>query len=336
MLKQDTDFFAYEDNFKKKEGISSICVYENRADDSLVTIGIPTYKRASTLKESIDSAITQCCNFNYDIIVVDNNPERNDETEILMKDYASNLHISYYKNTQNLGMGGNWNRIAELSKTTWVVFLHDDDLLAPSFLADMIKVATQYQADVVNSAFKLWYEKKGNKPELVFKKKAYQIIRSTLEANFFTNRAGMPTGILCKREVYIKEGGVKDDYYPSIDWIYSSRLSSKYRFLLYEKELTIYRYSLNAMRKKETLEAYLPVNYLFTHYVGNILRYPRRFVNVFARLLTRFTVAQIGKEKYSLYGREFKPISLVERYLYLLIIYIASIYFNRKNLLGTI
>ena len=332
-LSQNTDFFAYEDNFKKKESIQSICIYNNRAVDSLVTIGIPTYRRAATLKDSIESAIAQVCDFHYEIIIVDNNPERNDETEVLMNEYKSHPHVSYYKNALNLGMGGNWNRIVELSRTPWVAFLHDDDMIAPSFLKDMINVAKEYNADVVNSGFLFWFENKEEKPQFEFNKTRYPVIRSTLGANFFSNRAGMPTGILCKREVYINEGGVNDAYYPSIDWVFSSNLSEKCTFLLYEKKLTIYRYSMNAMRKKETLEAYIPVNYFFTLYVGNRLDYPKWFVNVYSKMETRFFVSKLGGKRYNLNGMAFKPASFLGKSFYLLIVMIARRYFDRKDLI---
>ena len=95
----------------------------------LVSIVIPTYKRVSTLRETLDSAIRQTGNHNYEILVVDNNPERGDETELLMAEYVSVKNLLYFKNTANIGMAGNWSRCSELAHGEWVVLIHDDDLL---------------------------------------------------------------------------------------------------------------------------------------------------------------------------------------------------------------
>lgn len=38
------------------------------------------------IKDALISALTQKCDITYEVIVVDNNPERNDETEELLKE----------------------------------------------------------------------------------------------------------------------------------------------------------------------------------------------------------------------------------------------------------
>ena len=65
-------------------------------------------------------------------MVVDNNPERECETEQLLREYKAIPNLFYYKNTENVGMTGNWNKLFELSQTNFVVMLHDDDLINPS------------------------------------------------------------------------------------------------------------------------------------------------------------------------------------------------------------
>jgi len=150
MIDQHTDFFEYVDNFAKTAHIPSIPIFESNLDYIPdITIAIPTYKRADLLKEAIDSAINQIDYTNYDIIVVDNNPERGCETEKLMMTYSNNPMISYYKNADNLGMVGNWNRLFTLAKGKYVVMLHDDDLLLPTFLSECVKLAKRLNADLI-------------------------------------------------------------------------------------------------------------------------------------------------------------------------------------------
>jgi len=336
MVDQNTDFFAYVDNFAKQSTIDSICVFDNFKKESFVTIGIPTYKRALALREAIESALNQICDFSYKILVLDNNPERADETELLMNEYAGKPVVSYYKNAKNLGMAGNWNRLVSLSNSEWVVLLHDDDLIAPCFLTDMLNVAKRYNADAVNSAFKFWHESEEPCPVFDNDNKCYNVIQSSLGANFFYNRAGMPSGILWRRSVYIEEGGVNEDYYPALDWVFNSLLSYKHRFLLYQKELTIYRYAMNTYLKKETIEAYLPIDYSFRQYVGRLLNYPQWFVNMYSKMQTSIGISRLSVKSFRMYGKNIKPLNVLSSFIYKVITKGFSFFYDRINSIGAV
>lgn len=94
------------------------------------------------LEEALLSAINQnSVNFDYEIIVVDNEPYKNGGTETsnLMEKYKDIPNFIYYRNEENLGMFGNWNRCIELARGEWVTLLHDDDLLIPNYLKMFIK-----------------------------------------------------------------------------------------------------------------------------------------------------------------------------------------------------
>ena len=130
MFDVNYDFFLIENNFKEIEGVKSEKIQGDISSKlPLVSIVIPTYKRVSTLRETLDSVIRQTGNHNYEILVVDNNPERGDETELMMAEYVSVKNLLYFKNTENIGMAGNWSRCSELANGEWVVLIHDDDLL---------------------------------------------------------------------------------------------------------------------------------------------------------------------------------------------------------------
>ena len=79
------DIFKIRDNFEEISRVETTLIYSTNSSskEMMVTRAIPTYKRASTLKETLDSALHQVCEHDYRIIVVDNDPERNDETEEL-------------------------------------------------------------------------------------------------------------------------------------------------------------------------------------------------------------------------------------------------------------
>ena len=138
MFDVNYDFFLIENNFKEIEEVKSEKIQGDTSSKlPLVSIVIPTYKRVSTLRETLDSAIRQTGNHNYEILVVDNNPERGDETELLMAEYVSVKNLLYFKNTANIGMAGNWSRCSELAHGEWVVLIHDDDLLVNNYLDEI-------------------------------------------------------------------------------------------------------------------------------------------------------------------------------------------------------
>lgn len=102
--------------------------------NNLLTIAIPTYKRPKYLRQAIDSAVNQIASgVDYNIIVVNNDPET-DMTEVQKAYEDAPVDIRFYTNERNLGMLGNVNRCVELAEGKWIAFLHDDDLLLPSYL----------------------------------------------------------------------------------------------------------------------------------------------------------------------------------------------------------
>lgn len=104
MFDVNYDFFLIENNFKEIEEVKSEKIQGDTSSKlPLVSIVIPTYKRVSTLRETLDSAIRQTGNHNYEILVVDNNPERGDETELLMAEYVSVKNCCILKILRTLG-----------------------------------------------------------------------------------------------------------------------------------------------------------------------------------------------------------------------------------------
>lgn len=333
------DYFEYVDNFKKNDNISSVEIFNNSSETSPeVTIGIPTYKRINTLKHALDSALSQVYSGSYEILVLDNNPERYDETEEFMtKNYGKISRVKYYKNATNLGMAGNWNRIFYLARTRWVSLLHDDDIIAPSFIEDMLNVAKKYNANIVNSEFVRWREDKTARPIFDFKKEKYPVIKSTLSSNHFYHMAGMPSGILYERSVYIKEGGVNSDYFPSLDYVFNSKLSYKYNFLVYLKPLTIYRLSINESSNKKTIRTYICQDYFFRQYIGSLVKHPSFYTKYVSMLYCRHRLNQLQEKSISIpeiSNHKLRCLNFVEKILLGLCLKLNIAYYRMVNRVG--
>jgi glycosyltransferase involved in cell wall biosynthesis len=136
MKNKYTDIFLLNDNFSKCDHVKTITLYENNTDRDIlpeVTIAIPTFKRHDLLKIALESALNQTGVDNFEVIVVDNDPTRGCETELLMMDYIGNK-VSYFKNEENIGMVGNWNRCISLARSKYITILNDDDWLEHEYL----------------------------------------------------------------------------------------------------------------------------------------------------------------------------------------------------------
>jgi glycosyltransferase involved in cell wall biosynthesis len=251
MVDQNTDFFKIVDNFAKTAHIPSIPIIKATLGFvPKVTIAIPTYKRPELLKETIDSALNQRDFENYEIVVVDNDPELNCSTHKMMDLYQSK-NISYYKNSENIGMVGNWNRCFEIAKTEYVVLLHDDDLVDSNFLNKCWPIIeSQRNVGILKSLFKT--EISDNNKTI---KKAKTLRMFDFE-NFFGAFLGAPTGCFFKVEYVKKLGGFNDALFPTFDFCFIVLFSKYYKVLQYNNELISYGVGDNESMKIDTIKRF--------------------------------------------------------------------------------
>ena len=233
--------------------IPSIAIKQGKAPEGAkYTIAIPTYKRANLLKEAIDSCLAQQTVVPFVIMVVDNNPERECETERLLQEYEAIPHLFYYKNTQNVGMTGNWNKLFQLATTDYVVMLHDDDLLYNDYIEKINKIINQYgDIDVVYPEIQILDNREQNyNKRFSTKIKGMKLYPSDFQ---FGNTCNI-VGDCFKRSTLIEENGFNDYFYPSPDYEMHVRLSRRGKAIkLFNYPLVLYRILDNVSLKTETM-----------------------------------------------------------------------------------
>lgn len=89
----------------------------------VVSVIMPAYNCAGTMKTAIDSVLRQ--DTDLELIVI--NDCSMDDLDSVMKEYQDNPVISYVKNEKNLGASGSRNKGVELSKGRYIAFLDSDD-----------------------------------------------------------------------------------------------------------------------------------------------------------------------------------------------------------------
>jgi glycosyltransferase involved in cell wall biosynthesis len=100
------------------------------ASGPLVTIAIPTFNRASWLKDCVHLALSQTYQ-QFEVLVSDN--ASTDETERVLKEF-SDEKLRVLRQETNIGLLPNWNACLEAARGDYVIFVSDDDKIAPWLL----------------------------------------------------------------------------------------------------------------------------------------------------------------------------------------------------------
>jgi len=101
-----------------------------RNSGPLVTVAIPTFNRASLLKDCLNSAFSQTYE-NYEVVVSDN--ASTDGTSDLLE-LLSHPTLRVVRQQTNIGLIPNWNACLAEAKGDYVLFLSDDDRIEPEML----------------------------------------------------------------------------------------------------------------------------------------------------------------------------------------------------------
>ena len=125
---------------------TSYSVLPAAADDPLVTIAIPTFNRASLLKDCVLAALSQTYQ-NFEILVSDN--ASTDETEEVLREFTDR-RLRVVRQKTNIGLLPNWNACLAEAKGDYIVFVSDDDRIAPWMLERCIAlVKSDLQISIV-------------------------------------------------------------------------------------------------------------------------------------------------------------------------------------------
>ncbi|NCB48206.1 MAG: glycosyltransferase family 2 protein [Clostridia bacterium] len=225
----------------------------------MISVVIPTYKRANLLKESIDSVLAQKDFDDYEIIVVDDDPifDTNTETEQLINSYSTNK-LLYYKNKKNLKMVANWNQCFLLSRGKYVTMLHDDDYFHEKFLKAASKVLKGSRLFLAKLNYSYSTEEMKQKFEFnpsfvksVVKRilnSVFQNIRHkiTPESIFHSLFQFSTLTAIYNRIGFLELGGYKEDTFPSCDHYFNYEYVKKYGGIYLNKIVATYRYFNNA------------------------------------------------------------------------------------------
>lgn len=120
----------------------------------LVSVVLPTYKRAHLLAQAIRSVLDQTY-ANLELIVVDDNSP--DDTAAVVQSF-DDPRIHYAKNDPNLKLPRALNRGFSLARGDYLTWTSDDNLLAPTAIEKMVDVLASGNCDFVYADYWLFSE----------------------------------------------------------------------------------------------------------------------------------------------------------------------------------
>ena len=208
---------------------------ENKNQLPLVSIIIPAYNRAHTIKMTLDSVLNQTYK-NYEVIIVDDNSK--DNTYEVVKPYLSD-NIFYYKNEKNLGGGKSRNVGVEHSKGSILAFLDSDDEWLPEKLEKQVNIfMTNEDIALVYTKFYLISETSGKKFVSEETKRLNDDFKSILCNNFIATTST----IAIRREAFLDINGFDDYLKTCQDWDLYIRTLKKYKVKGIEEPCVNYYY----------------------------------------------------------------------------------------------
>jgi glycosyltransferase involved in cell wall biosynthesis len=102
-----------------------------------VSVLIPNYNYGHYLSESIQSVLNQTFT-DFELIIVDNCSTDNSQ-EVISK-FLEDKRVRFFKNENNIGLIGNWNKCLEYARGEYIKFLLSDDMFYPQLLEKFVPV----------------------------------------------------------------------------------------------------------------------------------------------------------------------------------------------------
>ncbi len=193
-----------------------------------VSVIIPTFNRASTIKRAVDSVLTQSFS-DFELIVV--NDGSTDRTEEVLSGFSSKIKLL---KTQNRGVSAARNLGAEVSAGKFIAFLDSDDEWRPTKLEKQLELMNKKRLRICQTEER-WIRngKFVNKPAR-YKKREGDIFDRCL-----THCAVTPSSVLLEKTLLFEYGGFDESFPLCEDYDLWLRMAPDLYFGLVDEELIL-------------------------------------------------------------------------------------------------
>ncbi len=269
-----------------------------------VSIVIPTYNRASLIKEAIKSILEQTYQ-DFEIIVVDDGSTDNTrETVIALSDKI------VYVYQQNQGRSHARNEAIKLARGKYIGFLDSDDLYLPNKLEKQVALLEKELDYGMVYTSAICIDEKGNETSIVYK--ATSSGRIYREVAFFYPVTVLLPTVMIRAEVLAKLGGFDEKMERFEDTDMWRRAAKVCQVLAIGEPLCKVRtHSGNALEGQDPFKIFNAL----TYYVNKIFKEDRDVSSIFlhrgaARFCLNYGRAIILQPQWRAIGRKFVSRSL--------------------------
>jgi glycosyltransferase involved in cell wall biosynthesis len=238
--------------------------HDPRVDLSII---VPAYNVADYVIDCLDSICNQQTGYAFEVIVV--NDGSTDSTEVLLEEYQKNHDIRLYKQ-ENQGNSVARNRGIEIAYGKYILFVDSDDLLLPGAIENLLHMAVEANADIVQGSYYRFSGKRDYYQEFIIPER--ELDKKSKDIDYIM---GFPWGKIYKRDLW------KKVRYPVGCWFEDTVVKCIVLYLA-DKVMTcnklVYAYRVNekglsfdSKKKVKALDVYYVIEKIFASaYQNNI------------------------------------------------------------------
>lgn len=293
----EPNILDYHDGFAEHRHVTSALLYERRSGrEVVVTIAIPTFRRLALLKQALASAAAQHTDVQFEILIVDNDHESDGLETIEHLRTLDTPDLRYYRNEENVGMFGNWNRCLTLAAGEWITILNDDDLLHPTFLGECLRsIRANSAIQLIGTGADQLDERQSSTSvsnlrqfmrKLNLANWKPDVVRQLRSVDYFLNSPHHGSlGILMLAAQAREIGGYSPLLFPSADLAFLVRYQRRYSAYYRAKRLVTYRISVNESLKPTVVEGWVAQGLALRVALMPQIPLPRKLLELYSRLM---------------------------------------------------
>ncbi len=227
-----------------------------------VSVIIPNYNHEAFLVERIESVLNQSFT-DFEIILLDD-CSVDSSHQILEKYSTENEKISFYPNTKNSGSPFHqWNKGISLAKGEYLWIAESDDYCEPNFLENLVELLDKNpncgiaycQSNLVNEKGEILNSYSENL-KFIYKSDAWDndFVKNGKQANrewlLFHNPIPNASGVLMRKEAYLKSGGADPSMKLNGDWFLYAKILMDWDLAFTQEHLNYFRVHDQTQRKR--------------------------------------------------------------------------------------
>lgn len=221
----------------------------NTNDTPKISVCIPVYNGATYIKQTIISVLEQSIEW-FELIIVDN--ASTDNTCEIINEFRDS-RIRLVRNSENLGMIGNWNKCVKEAQGDYIQVLCADDIIYSTCLEEKFNILLgNKNIKMVISASNVI----DGKNQVMFTRRVFRndkIVDGKKFArwSFRTkNLYGEPSCVMFRRKDFIKLGGFPPNITYGPDWAFWIRLGAMGEIAYLNKAMSAFRVEVGTTSSK--------------------------------------------------------------------------------------